>query len=255
MIENTAKFQSELSQYVTMDAPNYWPVWLMLAGFALLGMFAVLIIHFMLRKTYGKSASTHPEEKLYLYSKAIRAWHWSNALMFILLLFSGLVNHFGLISASAMVTMVTLHKAAGILLIVCWVGFVLINLLGGNGHHYIIKPQSWGDRAAKQVKFYMVDIVKGADHPFPATQESKFNPLQQVAYLGVMYALVPLLIITGLCALNPEWLPGVRRYVLDVHFVLAIVGLFFIVGHIYLCTTGRTTTQTFKSMVDGYHRH
>ncbi|HDT4516812.1 thiosulfate reductase cytochrome B subunit, partial [Escherichia coli] len=26
-------------------------------------------------------------------------------------------------------------------------------------------------------------------------------------------------------------------------------------GHLYLCTTGRTPHETFKSMVDGYHRH
>ncbi|ENG7288648.1 thiosulfate reductase cytochrome B subunit, partial [Escherichia coli] len=25
--------------------------------------------------------------------------------------------------------------------------------------------------------------------------------------------------------------------------------------HLYLCTTGRTPHETFKSMVDGYHRH
>ncbi|WP_239506078.1 hypothetical protein, partial [Enterobacter hormaechei] len=24
---------------------------------------------------------------------------------------------------------------------------------------------------------------------------------------------------------------------------------------LYLCTTGRTPHETFKSMVDGYHRH
>lgn len=255
MIENMSKFQSELSNYVVIDSPEFWPVWLMLAGVIFVGMLGVLIIHFLLRASFAKKGPAGEEHKIYLYSKAIRLWHWCNALLFILLLCSGLLNHFGLVSTSASASLVGLHKICGYLLIVCWLGFVCVNLFGGNGHHYRIKWQGWTDRALKQVKFYLVDIIKGADHPFPATQESKFNPLQQIAYLGVMFGLVPLLILTGLLSLNPEWLPGIRRWILTGHFVLAIAGLFFIAGHIYLCTTGRTTTQTFKSMIDGYHRH
>lgn len=44
----------------------------------------------------------------------------------------------------------------------------------------------------------------GEEHPFPATTQSKFNPLQQVAYVGVMYGLLPLLLLTGLLCLYPQ---------------------------------------------------
>ncbi|MGL4668268.1 MAG: thiosulfate reductase cytochrome B subunit [Saezia sp.] len=254
MIENTAQFQSELSNYVVTGSPEYWPVWLILAGLCFVGMLGVLILHFMLRASFAKKSVATQEHKVYLYSKAIRLWHWCNALLFIMLLGSGLMNHFGCVSPLAMTSLVAWHKVCGYLLIVCWFGFLVVNLLGGNGHHYCIKTQGWSGRAFKQVKFYTVDIIKGADHPFPATQECKFNPLQQVAYLGVMFGLVPLLILTGVLSLNPEWLLGFKRWILTAHFMLAMIALFFIVGHIYLCTTGRTTTQTFKSMIDGYHR-
>ncbi|ELF6227563.1 thiosulfate reductase cytochrome B subunit, partial [Escherichia coli] len=145
------------------------------------------------------------------------------------------------------------------LLLACWLGFVLINAVGGNGHHYRIRRQGWLDRAAKQTRFYLFGIMQGEEHPFPATTQSKFNPLQQVAYVGVMYGLLPLLLLTGLLCLYPQAvgdvLPGVRYWLLQAHFALAFISLFFIFGHLYLCTTGRTPHETFKSMVDGYHRH
>ena len=258
IMPNAEQFQSQLHLYVFTYSPNHWPVWLMLAGMAMVAMLAVLALHALLRsKLAGKHDAGH-EEKVYLYSKAVRLWHWSNALLFLLLLTSGLINHFALVSGGAMATLVALHKVCGYLLIVAWLGFVLINLFGGNGHHYVIKPQGYVSRAMKQVNFYLIGIIKGEDHPFPATEQSKFNPLQQAAYLGVMYALVPLLLITGLLCLNPLWVDtfvNYRHWLLQCHFFLAIVSLFFIVGHLYLCTTGKTPTQTFKSMIDGYHRH
>lgn len=98
----------------------------------------------------------------------------------------------------------------------------------------------------------------GEEHPFPATTQSKFNPLQQVAYVGVMYGLLPLLLLTGLLCLYPQAVGDVfRRKILVIAgaFCSGIYKPLFIFGHLYLCTTGRTPHETFKSMVDGYHRH
>lgn len=80
---------------------------------------------------------------------------------------------------------------------------MLINLIGGNGHHYIIQRQGWIARAQRQTRFYLFGIMQGESHPFPASPRSKFNPLQQAAYVGVMYGLLPLLLITGLLSLYP----------------------------------------------------
>lgn len=70
----------------------------------------------------------------------------------------------------------------------------------------------------------------GEEHPFPATTQSKFNPLQQVAYVGVMYGLLPLLLLTGLLCLYPQAVgdvfPGVRYWLLQAHFALAFISLF-----------------------------
>lgn len=115
----------------------------------------------------------------------------------------------------------------------------------------------WSERQNKRDSICLA--LCREEHPFPATTQSKFNPLQQVAYVGVMYGLLPLLLLTGLLCLYPQavgdMFPGVRYWLLQAHFALAFISLFFIFGHLYLCTTGRTPHETFKSMVDGYHRH
>jgi len=238
---------------------QFWPVWLIIAGLLLVGMWLVLGLHALLRARGVKKSATDHSERIYLYSKAVRLWHWSNALLFVLLLASGLINHFALVGATAVKSLVAVHEVCGFLLLACWLGFVLINAVGGNGHHYRIRRQGWLDRAAKQTRFYLFGIMQGEEHPFPATTQSKFNPLQQVAYVGVMYGLLPLLLLTGLLCLYPQAVgdvfPGVRYWLLQAHFALAFISLFFIFGHLYLCTTGRTPHETFKSMVDGYHRH
>lgn len=131
---------------------------------------------------------------------------------------------------------------------------MLINATSGNGCHYRVKFNGLISRCLLQTRFYLYGIMKGEPHPFAATAESKFNPLQQLAYLAIMYALIPLLIITGLLCLYPQ-VVGAGPVMLVLHMVLAIVGLLFICAHIYLCTLGDTPGQIFRSMIDGYHRH
>lgn len=257
--QNAEQFQAQLANYVPVFSPEYWPVWLVIAGLLLVAMWLVLGLHAWLRFRAANKAAVGHGEKVYLYSRAVRLWHWSNALLFILLLGSGLINHFSLVSPAVIKSLLTVHEVCGFLLLACWVGFVLINALGGNGHHYLIRPEGWMARAMKQTRFYLYGIMQGEAHPFPATPRSKFNPLQQVAYVGVMYGLLPLLLLSGLLALYPQVVgdlfPGVRYWLLQAHFALAIISLFFIFGHLYLCTTGRTPGETFRCMVDGYHRH
>lgn len=257
--QSAEQFHAQLASYVPLFSPEYWPVWLVIAGVLLVVMWLVLGLHAWLRfRAVRKVAAAHGE-KVYLYSKAVRLWHWSNALLFILLLASGLINHFSLVSPLVTKSVLAVHEVCGFMLLACWVGFVLINALGGNGHHYLIQPHGWLARAKKQTRFYLYGILQGDAHPFPATPRAKFNPLQQAAYVGVMYGLLPLLFLSGLLSLYPQAtgdvLPGVRYWLLQAHFALAIVSLFFIFGHLYLCTTGRTPGETFRCMVDGYHRH
>lgn len=157
--QHAEQFQSQLANYVPQFTPQFWPVWLIIAGLLLVGMWLVLGLHALLRARGVKKSATDHGERIYLYSKAVRLWHWSNALLFVLLLASGLINHFALVGATAVKSLVAVHEVCGFLLLACWLGFVLINAVGGNGHHYRIRRQGWLERAAKQTRFYTGDIA------------------------------------------------------------------------------------------------
>lgn len=161
-VANAEQFHAQLAQYVPLFSPDYWPVWLVVAGLMLVGMWLVLALHAMLRFRAAHKTSAGHGEKVYLYSKAVRLWHWSNALLFLLLLVSGLVNHFSAVSAPVMKSLLTVHEVCGFLLLACWVGFVLINLIGGNGHHYIIQRQGWIARAQRQTRFTCLALCRAS---------------------------------------------------------------------------------------------
>lgn len=254
---NAEQFQSQLESLTQIYTPEFWPTWLIIVAMGILGMLAALALHALLRYILVPAKKLGHEHRAYLYPFAVRLWHWTNAFLFIVLLFSGLMNHFAIGTYLIMATLVQVHTICGYLLLVSWIGFVAVNAYGGNGHHYIIRFKGWIGRCIKQARYYLIGIMKGEPHPFEANEQSKFNPLQQAAYTAVMYGLVPLLLFSGFFCLYPTLglETGAGYWMLKIHFILALASVAFIFGHLYLCTTGDTPTTAFKSMIDGYHRH
>ena len=113
-------------------APDYWPLWLIYAGVVILLMIAGLVMHALLRRMLAPKTAAGEEHRDYLYSLAVRRWHWGNALLFILLLLSGLFGHF---SIGPVALMVQVHTWCGFALLAFWIGFVMINATSGNGSH------------------------------------------------------------------------------------------------------------------------
>ena len=111
----------------------------------------------------------------------------------------------------------------------------------------------------KQFRFYVYGVFKKEDPPYPVTKKRKFNPLQLVSYVGAMYILMPLVIISGLALLFPEiivtdvfgW-SGIHLTDL-LHIIAGFMLSLFMIIHIYFCTFGHTVTSNFKGMIDGYH--
>ncbi|WP_420844703.1 thiosulfate reductase cytochrome B subunit [Limnobaculum eriocheiris] len=216
----------------------------------------ILALHGVLRLIISKTSSGE-WHKTYLYTLPVRVWHWLNALCFILLLVSGIAMHF---TQGELATWADLHNITGLTLCAVWLLFIVVNLLG-NGHHYVVKLNGLPGRLLRQTRYYLFGIFRREAHPEHPSAQSKFNPLQQLGYIGVMYLLVPLLIITGLLMLYPEntpdrvfGLPG-KQLVAYTHYLLAAVSLLFLLVHLYLCTTGDSLAALLKGMIDGYHRH
>jgi len=201
------------------------------------------------------------EEKLYLYPIGIRIWHWINALMFLALIITGISLQysgpkFALIRFDYAVQY---HNIAGIILSVSFVFFVLFNRFTVNGKYYRVKRKGFYKRLMKQFQYYTFGVFKHESAPYPVSQKRKFNPMQKLSYILVMYLMMPVIIITGFALLFPEvnltnvfGISGI--YLTDLlHVTIGFVLSIFMIIHIYFCTFGKTTMSNFKSMFTGWH--
>jgi len=199
--------------------------------------------------------------KIYLYPVWIRLWHLLNALMIILLIWTGLSMRYsapdrGLISFE---TAVGIHNIAAIIVTFNYGIFIIGNIITRNGRYYRKWRENLSTNLWKQFMFYAVGIFRKEPHPFPVDEENKFNPLQKISYVVVMYLCMPLLILSGLGLMFPELLvyevfniSGLVLYDV-VHIILGFVIALFLLIHIYTCTLGDKPLTLFKSMINGYH--
>jgi len=94
------------------------------------------------------------------------------------------------------------HTVAAWTLVSLWVFAVFWHLTTGEWHQYI--PTL--DKLGAVARFYSVGIFNGARHPFDPTPQRKHNPLQRLAYLGVLVGVSPLIWVTGwFCLFYDQW--------------------------------------------------
>lgn len=198
---------------------------------------------------------------LYLYPVWLRLWHWTQALLFLTLMVTGLRMHYAEWPwPFAFTDAMRVHNAAGIGLSALWLVFLLGNRLGDNGRHYQIPwrellPQLWA-----QMRWYAWGIFVGEPHPFHVTHARKLNVLQTLSYLGAMWLLMPLLILSGWAFLFSVQLPpvlfgiGTVWIVAMVHLASSWLLVLFLIVHLYMITTGETPTTNLKAMLTGWHR-
>ena len=201
---------------------------------------------------------------MYLYPKWIRLWHLLNAIIFLILIVTGLSMQYTDKENPAYVVgfakAVKWHNFAAVLLIINYIFFVTGNLLTKNGRYYRMGKNDFLSGQGKQLKYYSRGMFKGEKHPFPVTEENKFNPLQKLSYVLAMYIAIPLLIISGIGLLLPEiTLPslfGISGLILTdiLHITMGFFLSIFMVIHIYTCTLGAKPTSLFWGMISGYHR-
>lgn len=201
-------------------------------------------------------------DKLYLYPIWIRVWHGLNAVLCLILILTGLSLQYSNPDYSFFIRFdlaVSIHNYSGIVLSISYILFFLGNLFQPNGRHYRIKIEGFINRVFIQFKFYAFGIFKGQNPPFPITENSKFNPLQKLTYVILMYFLVPVVIISGLILLYPDSqlsnLFGPESvHLFDLfHLVTGFIICLFMIIHVYFCTIGKSPLSNFKSIVNGWH--
>ncbi len=199
--------------------------------------------------------------RLYLYPVWLRIWHAVNALMFLVLIATGISMQYSNPDAPFIRfdLAVQWHNICGVVLAFNYLIFLVGNLFTGNGKFYALQIKGFVQQVLTQIKYYVSGTFKGEPTPFPVNEKRKFNPLQKITYIGAMYVLVPIIIITGVALLFPELIvekvmefSGIYMTALlhgGVGFLLSL----FLVIHVYFSTMGSSPSSNFKSMATGWH--
>lgn len=186
-----------------------------------------------------------------IFKRFERLWHWLQALLVLLLLVTGLELH-GLVHLFGFENAVQLHDWAGFI----WLAVLILvfSWIATTGEWRQYKPSLEG--VSGTLKFYAFGVFKGQPHPHHMTAANKFNPLQRLGYIAVLFVMLPVQIMTGLAFFFfPElraagWLQQVE-WVAIIHTLNAYALLSFLVIHLYMITFGATLGAHLKTMITG----
>lgn len=193
--------------------------------------------------------------RVILYETFERFWHWAQALMIITLMLTGLeVRGIGL-HLFGFQRAVSLHNILAVALVVLIVFAIFWHITTGEWRQYIPTRKFLREMA----DFYLTGIFKGAPHPVKKHRMAKLNPLQRLAYLGFKVLIIPVQISTGaLYYFYPNlqhslgWSSAALWVIAVLHVVTAFVLVAFLIGHVYLTTTGHTPLTNLKAMITGW---
>jgi thiosulfate reductase cytochrome b subunit len=196
----------------------------------------------------------------YHYPLSIRIWHGLNALLILALIATGISMYYVapdriLIEFS---WAVKIHNITGIILSFSYLIFFVANITTGNRKYYKMPFKEFPERLYKQARYYAIGMFKGEMKPYPLSENRKFNPLQKLFYVIIMYIGVPLVIISGWGLLFPESVIkamfGVSGILITavLHVAMGFFISLFLVVHIYVSTIGHTRSANFKSIINGY---
>lgn len=191
-------------------------------------------------------------ERIYIFKRFERFWHWTQAMLIIFLMVTGFEVH-GTYSLFGFAEAVNYHTIAAWALVGLWVFAVFWHFTTGEWRQYIPTMENVG----AMFRYYLFGIFTDVPHPFKQTVLKKHNPLQRLSYLFVWLVISPLIWVTGLLYLfynlwSGNALGGELAWVAIGHTIGAYLMLIFVVVHIYFATTGHTPTAYLKAMITGW---
>jgi thiosulfate reductase cytochrome b subunit len=227
-------------------------------------------------------------EVIYRHNVVTRVLHWLNAVCVFIVLMSGLqiLNahprlYWGQYGANMDVPFIVIHRAPGGNALPHWATipswydladgrhwhFFFAWVLVFNSALYLLVSFASGhlqrDLVPRQTEIAPRHIVRDLwDHlrlRFPAGEAAKhYNILQKLAYLGVIFVLAPMMLLTGL-GMSPgfnavaPWLVdlfGGRQSARTLHFLTAMLIVLFIVIHLVMVLLAGPLNE-LRSMITG----
>jgi len=223
------------------------------------------LLRFLTRKERAQDRPDPAREvEVLMQPTPIRIWHWINALSVVTLCLTGaqirfpdVVNLFGSYQAT-----VFLHNTAGITLVVFMAFWVVYYVMvsGTIGRVYFPTAEDLKHGLVRQAFYYFFNYFRGGPNPFHPTPEHKFNALQKLAYLAIMFCFVPLVSFTGFLLLDIQPLRtlmfhlGGIKLVDGIHFLSACCLCAFVFTHFYLTTLGPTPFSEIRTMWTGWEK-
>ncbi len=189
-----------------------------------------------------------------IYNRFNRFWHWSQALLILLLALTGFDMRFSL-GLFGFENAMDYHIGVAFAFAVLTVFAIFWHVTTGAWQQYWPLNAS---RIGAMVRYYTGGIFRNEPHPIKKTELSKLNPLQRLAYTGLKLFTIPLVVVTGiLYYFYNSWeaigLEGVELGTMAfLHVLGAYLLLVFTFGHIYLTTTGHTPLSNIKAMITGW---
>lgn len=194
-----------------------------------------------------------------LYNLHERIWHWLQAAAMVLLILSGMALHYPDRFAlfGSMGTAVKVHSWIGLVLIVNAFLGIFYHLTAEKYYHFLPRIEDFSGAAVRQARFYLYGIFIGEKHPLDADPRRKLNPLQKITYLALLNILLPYQIATGVLLWGADRWPelfarfGGLGVLAPAHTLGAFFFLAFLIGHMYLATTGDTPGSLIRAMTTG----
>jgi thiosulfate reductase cytochrome b subunit len=197
-----------------------------------------------------------------LYSLHERIWHWLQVAGIVLLILTGFAIHypdrFGIVGSMA--NAVRYHSLIGLALLVNAFLGIFYHITAEKYSHFLPRMDDFSEAAVLQARYYFYGIFKGEKHPLESDPRRKLNPLQKITYLALLNILLPFQIVTGVLIWGADRWPDLFErvgglWVLSpAHTLGAYLFLAFLVGHIYLSTTGATPLSLLRAMITGHER-
>lgn len=200
-------------------------------------------------------------KRIYLHALPVRIWHWINAASFFALIATGIqIRYRDAVHLISFKSAVDIHNIFGFILIANFLLWAVYYVVSGKLKVYLPDPnlKNFIQGSIRQARYYAYGIFVGEPNPHHASPDSKFNPMQQIAYFNIMLLLMPIQILTGLMLWDIKLFSGMISAVgglkiVDAgHLLLSIFFTAFLFVHVYLATLGHTWSEHIKAMFTGY---
>lgn len=191
-------------------------------------------------------------QKVKIYSKFERFWHWTQMLLVLLLAFTGFEIH-GNFSLFGYEEAVRLHSISGWVFLVLTIFAMFWMLVTGQSRQFLPVRHN----IKSQILYYVSGIFVNAEHPVRKTPECKLNPIQRLTYFSLIVLVFPVQLITGFLYMyfhypeQPIEMGGLST-VAVLHTLGAFALVAFIIIHLYLITTGHNIFTNLWSMITGF---